>query len=55
MSSPHWKELVGESSANLARIVSLSGRDDIEFSFHDHDEIGPKMLARMAKHTAGEC
>ena len=24
---------------------------DYEFAFHDHDEIGPKMLARMAKRT----
>ena len=24
---------------------------DYVFAFHDGDEIGPKMLARMAKHT----
>jgi len=24
---------------------------DYESSFHDHDEIGPKMLTRIAKHT----
>lgn len=24
---------------------------DYEFSFHDRDEIGPRMLARLGKHT----
>ncbi|HEX4138667.1 MAG TPA: hypothetical protein VHY84_28915 [Bryobacteraceae bacterium] len=28
-----------------------SGWSDYEFSFHDQDEIGPRMLARMAKRT----
>jgi predicted RNA binding protein YcfA (HicA-like mRNA interferase family) len=27
------------------------GWSDYEFSFHDSAEIGPKMLARIAKHT----
>jgi predicted RNA binding protein YcfA (HicA-like mRNA interferase family) len=28
-----------------------SGWLDFVFAFHDNDEIGPKMLARVAKHT----
>src|ERR1044072_6722942 len=28
-----------------------SGLGDAVFAFHDKDEIGPKMLARVAKHT----
>jgi predicted RNA binding protein YcfA (HicA-like mRNA interferase family) len=28
-----------------------SGWPDFVFAFHDGDEIGPKMLARIAKHT----
>jgi predicted RNA binding protein YcfA (HicA-like mRNA interferase family) len=27
------------------------GYPDVVFAFHDRDEIGPKMLARLAKHT----
>ncbi len=27
------------------------GWPDLVFAFHDGDEIGPKMLARVAKHT----
>jgi len=35
------------------RIASLSraGYADFVFAFHDGEEIGPKMLARIAKHT----
>ena len=28
-----------------------NGQPDFVFAFHDSDEIGPKMLARVAKHT----
>jgi predicted RNA binding protein YcfA (HicA-like mRNA interferase family) len=28
-----------------------NGWPDFVFAFHDGDEIGPKMLARIAKHT----
>jgi len=31
------------------RILSRPGRSDIVFAFHDKDEIGPRMLARIAK------
>ncbi|MDA8153786.1 type II toxin-antitoxin system HicA family toxin [Acidithiobacillus acidisediminis] len=27
------------------------GRPDVVFAFHDGEEIGPKMLARLAKQT----
>ena len=31
--------------------LEKSGYPDYVFAFHDGDEIGPKMLARIAKHT----
>jgi hypothetical protein len=30
---------------------SKEGRPDFVFAFHDREEIGPKMLARIARHT----
>jgi len=33
------------------KVLSRSGWSDIVFAFHDKDEIGPKMLARIAKNT----
>jgi len=33
------------------RTLSRNGSPDFVFAFHDSDEIGPKMLARIAKHT----
>jgi len=33
------------------RTLSRSGWPDVTFAFHDKDEIGPKMLARIAKQT----
>ncbi len=33
------------------KILERSGWPDVVFAFHDNDEIGPKMLARMAKVT----
>ena len=33
------------------RVLSRSGWPDYVFAFHDRDEIGPRMLARVAKHT----
>ncbi len=38
-----------ESSSH--KILSRPGWPDMVFAFHDKDEIGPKMLARIAKHT----
>ena len=33
------------------RTLSRPGWDDFVFAFHDDDEIGPRMLARIAKRT----
>jgi predicted RNA binding protein YcfA (HicA-like mRNA interferase family) len=33
------------------RTLSRGGWSDYVFAFHDRDEIGPRMLARIAKHT----
>ena len=33
------------------RTLSRAGYADFVFAFHDGEEIGPKMLARIAKHT----
>jgi predicted RNA binding protein YcfA (HicA-like mRNA interferase family) len=33
------------------RVLAREGWEDYVFSFHDGDEIGPVMLARIAKHT----
>jgi len=35
----------------LHRIMSKTGYPDFTFAFHDKEEIGPKMLSRIAKHT----
>jgi predicted RNA binding protein YcfA (HicA-like mRNA interferase family) len=33
------------------KVLERAGWTDVVFAFHDNDEIGPKMLARMAKVT----
>ena len=33
------------------RTLSRAGWPDVVFAFHDIEEIGPRMLARLAKHT----
>lgn len=33
------------------RVMARSGWDDMVFAFHDGEEIGPRMLARIAKQT----
>jgi predicted RNA binding protein YcfA (HicA-like mRNA interferase family) len=33
------------------RVLKRPGSPDFIFAFHDGDEIGPRMLARIAKHT----
>jgi predicted RNA binding protein YcfA (HicA-like mRNA interferase family) len=33
------------------RTLSRDGWPDFVFAFHDGDEIGPRMLARISKHT----
>ena len=33
------------------RVLSRPGWPDYVFAFHDQDEIGPRMLVRIARHT----
>ncbi|HIB13308.1 MAG: type II toxin-antitoxin system HicA family toxin [Dehalococcoidia bacterium] len=33
------------------RILSREGWPDVVFAFHDNEEIGPRMLARIARRT----
>ncbi|MEK7087158.1 MAG: type II toxin-antitoxin system HicA family toxin [Patescibacteria group bacterium] len=33
------------------RILSRTGWLDFTFAFHEREEIGPRMLSRIAKHT----
>lgn len=33
------------------KILTKSGRSDFTFAFHDGEEIGPRMLSRISKHT----
>lgn len=33
------------------RTLARDGQPDFVFAFHDGDEIGPRMLSRIAKHT----
>jgi len=33
------------------RTLSREGYSDYVFAFHDGEEVGPRMLARIAKHT----
>ena len=33
------------------QVLARPGRPDFVFAFHDSDELGPRMLARIAKHT----
>lgn len=33
------------------RTLSREGWPDVVFAFHDKEEIGPRMLARLSKHT----
>ncbi|MDP1808834.1 MAG: type II toxin-antitoxin system HicA family toxin [Actinomycetota bacterium] len=33
------------------KVLSRPGYSDFTFAFHDREEIGPKMLSRISKHT----
>ena len=37
--------------AGSHKTLAREGSPDYVFSFHDSEEIGPRMLARIAKHT----
>ena len=36
------------------KVLARPGWPDVVFAFHDRDEIGPRMLARIAKQTGLE-
>ncbi|MFH1115000.1 MAG: type II toxin-antitoxin system HicA family toxin [Pseudomonadota bacterium] len=40
-----------ERSTGSHRILSRSGWPDTVFAFHDEEEIGPRMLSRIARRT----
>ena len=42
---------VTKRSSGSHKTLAKPGLTDYVFAFHDRDEIGPKMLARIAKHT----
>jgi predicted RNA binding protein YcfA (HicA-like mRNA interferase family) len=42
---------VVKRSSGSHRTLSKSGMTDFVFAFHDKEEIGPRMLARIAKRT----
>ncbi len=45
------KGWVLKNQSGSKRILSKKGFNDYRFDFHDAVEIGPIMLARIAKHT----
>lgn len=42
---------IKRETAGSHKILSHPDHPDYVFAFHDNDEIGPRMLARIAKHT----
>jgi predicted RNA binding protein YcfA (HicA-like mRNA interferase family) len=42
---------IKRQSGGSHRILERPDWQDVVFAFHDNDEIGPKMLARIAKQT----
>ena len=42
---------IKRQSGGSHRVLERIGWPDVVFAFHDKDEIGPRMLARIAKHT----
>ncbi len=44
-----WR--VKRQSGTSHRILARDGWPDFTFAFHDQDEIGPRMLSRIAKKT----
>lgn len=42
---------IKRESGTSHKVLSRSGWVDVVFAFHDKEEIGPKMLARIAKKT----
>jgi predicted RNA binding protein YcfA (HicA-like mRNA interferase family) len=40
-----------KASGGLTKVLEKDGHLDFVFAFHDREEIGPRMIARIAKHT----
>jgi predicted RNA binding protein YcfA (HicA-like mRNA interferase family) len=45
---------IKRESGGSHRVLARAGWPDYVFSFHDGEEIGPRMLSRVAKHTGLE-
>jgi predicted RNA binding protein YcfA (HicA-like mRNA interferase family) len=45
---------IKRQSGGSHKVLARSGWDDFVFAFHDGDEIGPRMMARIAKKTGLE-
>jgi predicted RNA binding protein YcfA (HicA-like mRNA interferase family) len=43
--------IVKRQAGTSHKVLSKQNWDDVVFAFHDSDEIGPAMLARIARHT----
>ena len=44
-----WR--VKRESGGSHRVLARDGWPDVVFAFHDGEEVGPRMLARVAKQT----
>ena len=42
---------IKRESGTSHKVLSKPGSSNYVFAFHDKEEIGPKMLARIARHT----
>ena len=42
---------VKRESGGSHRVLAREGWPDVTWAFHDREEIGPRMLVRIAKHT----
>jgi predicted RNA binding protein YcfA (HicA-like mRNA interferase family) len=46
-----WRRIKRERVGSSHKVLSCETWPDFVFSFHDNEEIGPKMLARIARRT----
>ena len=44
-----WR--IKRESGGSHRVLERDGWQDFTFAFHDSEEIGPRMLSRISKHT----
>jgi len=44
-----WR--IKRETASSHKVLEREGWEDYTFAFHDGDEVGPRMLARIAKRT----